>query len=132
MTLSFLLRQTSLIYIQNNNVHCTSVHQMDQHNQTNGEGILGQSFECGILGSASEKEIFKKQIFRPDFSRVPPRPDFSRVLSEIFLGQLLPGFFQGASLKKAEFHICKSEKNQVSALEKSGRGGTLEKSGCTL
>ena len=46
----------------------------------------------------------------PNLSRVPSRPDFSRVLSEIFLGQLLPSFFQGGSLKKAGFHTCKSEK----------------------
>jgi hypothetical protein len=55
---------------------------------------------------------------------VPPRPNFSRVASA--------QFFQGDSLKKARFQTCKSEKNQVSTLEKLRHGGTLEKSGCTL
>ena len=41
-------------------------------------------------------------------------------------------FFRVASAKLekiAGFQTLKSEKNQVSTLEKSGRGGTLEKSG---
>ena len=35
-------------------------------------------------------------------------------------------------MKKVGFLTCKSENYQVNTLEKSGRGGTLEKSGCRL
>ena len=69
-----------------------------------------------------------------DYTKIHPfnvHPDFSRVLSEFFFRVASAHSFKVASLKKDGFH-CKSEKNQVSTLKKSGRGGTLEKSGCTL
>jgi hypothetical protein len=55
------------------------------------------------------------------------------MLSEIFLGYLLPGCFQGGNLKKKlGIILANQKKNQVSTVEKSGRGGTIEKAGCTL
>ena len=68
----------------------------------------------------------------PDFSRVPPRPDFSRVLTWFFsdLQVWNPAFFKLPPWKKPGRSY--SKKISDSTLEKSGHGGTLEKSGCRL